>query len=183
MKYRHYKGGIYEIVCEAKLEADPDVIMMVYKSEEGLIWTRPKEVFFETVQHEGPNRAALCPIELKPRPVDQLFITGFMVDFASLLVLAVLGLGFWFWLHSIRILEIAREAGRQACNRMDVQFLDDTVASTRLRLARDKNGRRILRRTYRFEFTETGNSRREGEVVMLGDRVESVTMEPYQILE
>lgn len=106
-----------------------------------------------------------------------------MVDFASLLLLAVLGFGSWFWLHSIRILEIAREAGRQACNRMDVQFLDDTVASTKLRLARDRNGRRILRRTYRFEFSETGNSRREGEVVMLGERVERVAMEPYQILE
>jgi len=106
-----------------------------------------------------------------------------MVDFASLLLLAVLGLGFWFWLHSIRILEIAREAGRRACAREDLQFLDDTVASTRLALARDMNGRRILRRTYRFEFTETGNSRREGEVIMLGERVESVTMEPYQILE
>jgi hypothetical protein len=105
------------------------------------------------------------------------------VDFASLLILAVLGLGAWFWLHSIRILEIAREAGRQACNRVDVQFLDDTVAGTRLALARDLNGRRKLRRTYRFEFSETGNSRREGEVIMLGDRVESVTMEPYQILE
>ena len=105
------------------------------------------------------------------------------MDFASLLLLAVLGFGSWFWLHSIRILEIAREAGRQACNRMDVQFLDDTVASTKLRLARDRNGRRILRRTYRFEFSETGNSRREGEVVMLGERVERVAMEPYQILE
>ncbi len=90
---------------------------------------------------------------------------------------------FWFWLHSIRILELAREAGRQACARVDVQFLDDTVASTRLQLARDQQGRRILWRTYRFEFTETGDSRREGEVVMLGERVESVTMEPYQILE
>ncbi len=105
------------------------------------------------------------------------------MDFASLLLLAVLGLGFWFWLHSIRILEIAREAGRQACNRLDVQFLDDTVASTRLGLARDKSGRRILRRTYRFEFSETGNSRREGEVVMLGEQVETVIMEPYQIVE
>ncbi len=53
MKYRHYKGGIYEIVCEARLEADPNVILMIYKSEEGLIWARPKEVFFETVQLEG----------------------------------------------------------------------------------------------------------------------------------
>jgi hypothetical protein len=106
-----------------------------------------------------------------------------MVDFASLLLMAVLGLGFWFWLHSIRILEIAREAGRQACNRMDVQFLDDTVASTKLALVRNTYGRRVLRRTYRFEFSETGNSRREGKVVMLGDRVERVAMEPYQIVE
>jgi hypothetical protein len=106
-----------------------------------------------------------------------------MVDFASLLVLTMLGLGSWFWLHSIRILEIAREAGRQACNRADVQFLDDTVASTRLALARNAYGRRVLRRTYRFEFSETGNSRRDGEVIMLGDRVELVTIEPYQIVD
>lgn len=86
-------------------------------------------------------------------------------------------------MHSIRILEIARDAGRQSCIKDEVQFLDDTVASTSLALARDTSGRRILRRTYRFEFTETGNNRRDGEVVMLGDRVESVTMEPYQILE
>ncbi|MEQ1526312.1 MAG: DUF3301 domain-containing protein [Gallionella sp.] len=105
------------------------------------------------------------------------------MDIASLLVLLVIAILGWYWMHSIRILEIARDAGRQSCIRDEVQFLDDTVASTSLALARDTSGRRILRRTYRFEFTETGNNRRDGEVVMLGDRVESVTMEPYQILE
>jgi len=104
-----------------------------------------------------------------------------MMDFASLLLLLAMGALVWYWLHSIRILELAREAGRQACLKMDVQFLDDTVASTRLALARNAHGRRVLRRTYRFEFSETGNSRREGEVIMLGDRVERVAMEPYQI--
>ncbi len=62
MKYRHYKGGIYEIVCEAKLESDPDVVMMIYKSEEGLIWARPKNVFFETVQHEGKTVPRFAPL-------------------------------------------------------------------------------------------------------------------------
>lgn len=62
MKYRHYKGGIYEIVCEARLEADPDVIMIVYRSEEGLIWTRPREVFFELVQYEGQTVPRFAPI-------------------------------------------------------------------------------------------------------------------------
>lgn len=62
MKYRHYKGGIYEIVCEAKLEADPTVIMMIYRSHDGQTWARPKDVFFEMVQVEGkavPRFAAI----------------------------------------------------------------------------------------------------------------------------
>jgi hypothetical protein len=41
----------------------------------------------------------------------------------------------------------------------------------------------VFRRTYRFEFSETGNTRLEGHLVILGDKLESVTMEPYQILD
>jgi hypothetical protein len=53
MKYRHYKGGIYEIICEAHLESNPEILMMIYKAHDGLIWTRPHSEFFEVVQHEG----------------------------------------------------------------------------------------------------------------------------------
>jgi len=105
------------------------------------------------------------------------------MDFISLFVLLLLAALAWFWLNSLRALEIARSAGRQACSKADVQFLDDTVASTSLGTTRDESGRRVLRRTYQFEFTETGNSRLEGQVVMVGDSVESVTMDPYQILD
>ncbi len=62
MKYRHYKGGIYEIVCEARLEVDPEMVMMIYKSDEGLIWARPKTVFFEQVQHEGQSVPRFAPV-------------------------------------------------------------------------------------------------------------------------
>ena len=62
MKYRHYKGSIYEIVCEARLESDPNVIMMIYRSEEGLTWARPKDVFLETVQHEGQAVPRFAPL-------------------------------------------------------------------------------------------------------------------------
>ncbi len=63
MKYRHYKGGIYEIVCEAKLESDPAVIMIVYKNEAGTIWTRPKSVFFEQVDCDGKTVPRFAPID------------------------------------------------------------------------------------------------------------------------
>ena len=104
------------------------------------------------------------------------------MDVASLLLLLVLAALGWFWLDSMRALEIARNAGRQVCNNADVQFLDDTVSSIGLALVRNTSGRRVLRRTYRFEFSETGNSRLEGRLILLGSRIESVTMEPYQIL-
>jgi hypothetical protein len=49
-------------------------------------------------------------------------------------------------------------------------------------VVRNQSGRRVLRRTYRFEFSDTGNSRLEGQLVLLGSRIDSVMMEPYQIL-
>ena len=100
----------------------------------------------------------------------------------SLLILLLLVALAWFWLDSLRALEVARDFGKHACNNANLQFLDDTVARIGLALARDKNGRRVLCRTYRFEFSETGNTRREGRLILFGDKVESVTMEPYQIL-
>lgn len=51
--YRHYKGGLYEVICSAKLESDPSITMIVYRSANGSIWTRPEKVFFENVEHEG----------------------------------------------------------------------------------------------------------------------------------
>jgi len=101
------------------------------------------------------------------------------MDFMSLIYIMVLVIIGWFWLKSIRVLEIARNAGKQACLKADVQFLDDTVSSTGIKLVRNLSGRRVLQRTYRFEYSETGNNRIEGKVVMLGEAVDSVTMHPY----
>jgi hypothetical protein len=52
MRYRHYKGGLYELVCEAVLEADHTPVI-VYRGEDGRTWVRPTDVFFETVEVDG----------------------------------------------------------------------------------------------------------------------------------
>lgn len=103
-----------------------------------------------------------------------------MIELLSLFVLGALG---WFWLDAMRAREAAQAAGKRACAREEVQFLDDTVASEKLGLARDGRGRLLLRRTYRFEFSDTGDNRLEGSIVLLGDRVESLTMEPHRLPE
>ncbi len=104
------------------------------------------------------------------------------MDMASLLLLLVLAALGWFWFDSLSALEVARIAGKRVCSNAGVQFLDDTVANIGLALVRDQSGRRVVRRTYRFEFSETGDSRLEGRLVVFGRTVESVTLEPYQIL-
>ena len=62
-----------------------------------------------------------------------------------------------------------------------LQFLDETVECVKTRPARDDEGRLVLRRTYRFEFSDDGNNRRAGMVVILGAAVESVHLEPFLV--
>lgn len=51
-KFKHYKGGLYELVCEAIQESDLSPVI-VYKSHDGRFWTRPKDVFFEWIEIDG----------------------------------------------------------------------------------------------------------------------------------
>ena len=85
------------------------------------------------------------------------------------------------WADSLRARERALQAGREACERYGLQFLDDTVAFARLRLARDDEGRLKIARTYTFEFSDTGNNRRDGAIVMLGGKLQDLHFEPYRL--
>ena len=96
---------------------------------------------------------------------------------AILLIVA----GALLWADSLRARERAVRAGRSACERYQLQFLDDTVSFARLRLARDEGGQLKISRTYTFEFSDTGNNRRQGAIVMLGGEVADLHMEPYRM--
>src|SRR5262245_26038609 len=88
--------------------------------------------------------------------------------------------GALLWADSLRARERAVQAGRSACERYNVQFLDDTVSFARMRLARNEEGELRISRTYTFEFTETGNSRRQGAIVMVGNQLADLQLEPYR---
>ncbi len=74
----------------------------------------------------------------------------------------------WFWTDSMRAREVALDAGRRACAAENVQFLDWTVALQKMGLRRDNEGQLCIRRTYEFEFSDTGNNRLHGKVTLLG---------------
>jgi hypothetical protein len=83
----------------------------------------------------------------------------------------------WYWYAGLNAREQAVAVGRRACNDGKLQFLDDSVALSRTRFARNSNGQLQFLRDYRFEFSDTGNNRRPGVVRMLGDRVEWVSLD------
>jgi hypothetical protein len=95
--------------------------------------------------------------------------------------IAVIAAGALLWADSLRARERAVQAGRSACARYQLQFLDDTVSFARMRLARDEEGQLKISRTYTFEFSDTGNNRRHGAIVMLGGSVSDLHLEPYRM--
>jgi hypothetical protein len=95
--------------------------------------------------------------------------------------IVLIAAGVFLWVDSLRARERAVQAGRTACQRYDLQFLDETVSFTKLRLARDREGQLKIARTYTFEFSDTGNNRRHGAIVMLGGELQDLQLEPYRI--
>jgi hypothetical protein len=96
-----------------------------------------------------------------------------------LILLALLGAAVWFWFDSLAAREVAIAAGSRACAELNFQFLDQSVAVARLGLGRNAYGHLQLRRVFAFDYSSDGADRWRGRVVVLGRRVESLTLDHH----
>lgn len=96
----------------------------------------------------------------------------------ELLLFALLAASAWLWLDSLKAREIALTAARTACHAESLQLLDETVASKNFALARNEEGRLLLRRVYTFEYSVSGIERHTGSLVLLGRRVLVLALHP-----
>ena len=67
--FRHFKGGKYELLCEAK-DSETTEPVIVYRALYGDhdVWVRPKEMFFENVErpeYAGPRFVEISEKEAK----------------------------------------------------------------------------------------------------------------------
>ena len=83
----------------------------------------------------------------------------------------------WFIWDGLKAREAAVAASRAACAAEQAMFLDDTVAVRSLRPVRTE-GSLKLRRVYSFEYSVTGNDRHNGSIVLIGDQVIVLNLEP-----
>ena len=95
----------------------------------------------------------------------------------EILLLGLFGAVGWYWYAGMQVREQAIAVGRRSCKDSALQFLNDSVALSKIRFARNSSGQLQFLRDYRFEFSDTGNNRRPGVIRMLGDRVEWVNLD------
>ena len=99
--------------------------------------------------------------------------------FNSILLLMLLGAVAWFWFDTLQSQERAKIICKQMCRELNLLLLDDTIALVQIRLKRNSRGRLSLRRMYQFEFSEGGNIRQRGLVIMRGISLEMLEMPGY----
>ena len=98
-----------------------------------------------------------------------------------LAALALLALILVYWLAAMRTREQAGGAARGACERIDAQLLDETVACTAVKVVMHR-GKPTLRRRYEFEYTHDDASRHPGHLVFIGNELTVISLAGTQLL-
>ena len=88
-------------------------------------------------------------------------------------LMIALAIGFFAWTSARAAAERAEAVGRNACEAAGVQWLDQTVHASGLRLCRGEDGRLGFERSFRFEYSEDGLDRHVGRLVLRGERLVS----------
>jgi len=63
-RYRHYKGGEYDVLFEAR-HSETDEVLVVYRPRYGDrgVWVRPKAMFCETIVADGREQPRFALVE------------------------------------------------------------------------------------------------------------------------
>jgi len=75
----------------------------------------------------------------------------------------------------------AREMASRYCQQLNLQLLDYSMVITGYWPVRNSTGNLVIRRTYQFEFTSTGERRYQGIIVLFGSQIKSIDLEAYII--
>lgn len=99
----------------------------------------------------------------------------------DIVLISLLVLAYWYW-HKAQVSKmIALQATKARCATLELLMLDDYVALTHIALKRNALGTWQVYRYYAFEFASTGDERYNGICTIVGDRVQSIDMQPYRI--
>lgn len=94
----------------------------------------------------------------------------------QLIPILIAGTIAYIWWGNTTTKEIAITTAKRACDKADVQLLDDTVALKKYRLVRNQSGNMKIARLFTFEFSVAGDERRQGFVSFVGTQIREIKL-------
>jgi hypothetical protein len=94
-----------------------------------------------------------------------------MTPLALLLIIVVL---VWFWQNSQQCRDQAIVTARETCKQQGVQFLDGTASLQTINPYFRRGSGPGLKRTYTFDYSEDGITRRTGCIIMHNTQISAV---------
>ncbi len=101
-----------------------------------------------------------------------------LTDIAIFTLIAAVALTWW---NVQNIRQRALSHARRRCKELDLQFLDGSISINFSGIRRTPQGQLGIVRSCRFDFSATGDDRFQGEVMMHGNRLLSITLPPHPI--
>jgi len=96
------------------------------------------------------------------------------------LTLIIIGLG-WYWLRARELKESCLKAAAKYCEDLELKLLDDSVVLSLWKPVRTNQGTLLIKRRYQFDFTSTGEDRYQGEILIIGRKIEHIKLQPHRI--
>jgi len=103
------------------------------------------------------------------------------VSLRSLALTALIVGAVWYWLRAREIKEQTLKAAARYCEDLSLKLLDDSVALKEIRPLRSSQGLICLKRRYLFDFTSTGEDRYQGEIILIGRKVQQIKLQPHRV--
>lgn len=103
------------------------------------------------------------------------------ISLADLFILFAFAIVVWHLWNAQGIKQLAHRAVKQHCDEMDVQLLDEGIVLRGFWLKRDARGNVRVWRSYNFEFSSTGDERYHGNIIVLGNQVQSINLQPHRL--
>lgn len=73
-----------------------------------------------------------------------------------------------YWWRTTEQKSVAVAAARTYCKDRNLQLLDETLVFRHFRLERDSRNKRRVCRTYEFDYSQAGEDRHTGEIILSG---------------
>jgi hypothetical protein len=104
-----------------------------------------------------------------------------MLELSDLFIMALVVAAGWYWWKAGDLKNLTQQQVKQHCDKASLELLDESLVLTSLGLAKNRQGHWQFRRSYRFEFSSTGEYRYRGTVTVVGKQVTNIELATHHI--